>query len=98
MNVDRYTKILLTIIAVALWIIALNPWIHQALAPFAKFDPSKCTGVNWSRDENCFKFVILSAISQIGNQISSIEDDLNIEIKSDISSIADGTCNNDRIC
>lgn len=82
MNTDKPTKLLLAAIAVALWLIALNPWVHPT--------PVVAQGdVDLSTVESYLAY-IQADTSQIQSDISSIE--------SSVGRIGRGTCSNSNIC
>ena len=57
MVLDRYTKILLTVIAISLLLIAINPWIKPIIAEASYHDGTR---------------VIESVLREIARAISSI--------------------------
>ena len=82
MIIDFYTKTVLTMIAVALTVIALNPWITPK--------PARADTESWLSQ-------IHSEVSFIGPETTALRSHLS-GIKSIISGISGGTCANSKIC
>ena len=89
MSTDKLTKVLLTAIATALWIIALNPWLKPT--PVAAQDY-----IDLSTLES-YVSSIVSDVSSIDSAISSIRGSVSF-IESDVDDIDDGSCSNSTIC
>ncbi|MBI3894668.1 MAG: hypothetical protein HY313_01925 [Acidobacteria bacterium] len=83
MNVDRLTKALLGSIAVALWIIALTPWITRPITASAQ-DAAQLSTVE-------------SYLSYVSSALSSMRTDLS-NIEEDIDHLEAGTCKNKKLC
>jgi len=80
--VDKLTKMLFAAIAIALWMIALNPWLRpMPVAAMQQMDLG---------DVELLLSIIQSNVSSIGSDISDIEDN--------VDDIEDGSCPNSKIC
>lgn len=85
MKTDRTVKVLLGMIALALWMIVLNPWLHPA-AVMAQ-----------SKGLNDPAFQSLLQLQNIEGWVHFLLGPAG-DIRADLRSIADGTCKNKKIC
>jgi hypothetical protein len=85
MTTDRATKILLAAIAIALWAIALNPWLAPTPAAAGPFDDIR--GIRTS----------VAAIEKEIVYLRSIDSAL-ASIKDGLGAVAGGSCRNAKIC
>ena len=83
MIIDRYTKAVFTLIAISLFLIALNPWIAPTKA-YAELDPGDLSSIE-------------HAARGIKARLSNIESAVR-GIKSDFDRIQRGSCSNSKIC
>ena len=82
MTTDKLTKNLLGAIAIALWMIALNPWLRPSpVLAQEKMDLSQ----------------IESSLSSIESDLSSIESKVS-SMESDLGRMQRGTCTNSKVC
>ena len=96
-QLDGYTKVILTAITVALWLIVLRPFLEPkpAIAQDSEYMISRIKSVVSS-----IKSVvdsIESEVSSIESEVSSIKSEVS-SIKSDVDGIASGLCLNSKIC
>jgi hypothetical protein len=81
-NTDKVTKLLLAVMALALWMIALNPWLQPTAV--AAREETDLTNVE-------------SYLRSIRSSASSIQSDVS-SMQSDLDGIETGRCRNDKIC
>lgn len=89
MKTDKLTKMLLAAIVVALWMIALNPWLRPM--PVAAQEKTDLSQVESYLSD------IQSDVSSMKSDVSSMQSDIS-SLESDLGQIKRGTCTNDKIC
>jgi hypothetical protein len=82
MKTDNLTKILLAVIAIALWLIAANPWLQPMPV---------------SAQEKTDLSTVEASLSSIDNHFSSMENNIS-SMESDLSRLSRGTCTNGKVC
>ena len=89
MKSDRLTKSLLAAIAIALWMIAMNPWLR----PIPVLAQEK---VDLSQIESSLSS-IESGVSSMKSDLSTIESKVS-SMESDLGRMQRGTCTNSKVC
>ena len=82
MTIDKFTKMIFAAIAVALWIIALNPWLRPMHV-----------AAQGNRDLS----LVESYLSDIKSDVSDVNDNVS-SMKGDLGRLQRGTCTNGKIC